>query len=303
MSKIGSISRHQFNYNKYQIGYFAPGSFTHLCVIINHSTMKTIFLTGASAGLGKATAKLFQSKGWKVIATMRSPEKETELSMLDNVTLLPLDVNNVAQINATVQAAMQTGDIDVVFNNAGYGLIGALEASSDEQITTQIATNLTGVIRVTKAFIPYFKSKRSGLFITTTSVFGLVSNPLSSVYNATKWALEGWSESMYYELAPFNIGIKTIAPGGIKSNYMNVMQVASHPDYAPLLQKMTTVFADGLLTFTEPEVIAATVFEAATSEKDQLTWPAGPDAHQLLAQRQSQGADGFRISMTKKMQP
>jgi NAD(P)-dependent dehydrogenase (short-subunit alcohol dehydrogenase family) len=265
--------------------------------------MKTIFITGASAGLGKATAKLFQSKGWNVIATMRAPEKETELNQLDHVTLLPLDVTNVAQIHATVKKALQLSDIDVVFNNAGYGLIGALEACTDEQITAQIATNLTGVLRVTQAFIPYFKEKRRGLFITTTSVFGLVSNPLSSVYNATKWALEGWSESMSYELAPFHIGIKTIAPGGIKSNYMNVMQVAGHKDYEPLLQKMTTVFSDGLLTFTEPDVIAATVYAAATDEKDQLTYLAGPDACQLLAQRQAQGADGFRIGMTKLMQP
>lgn len=265
--------------------------------------MNTILITGASAGLGKATAKLFQAKGWNVIATMRTPEKETELNQLDHVTLLPLDVTDVAQIHAIVEKALQLSDIDVVFNNAGYGLIGALEACTDEQITAQIATNLTGVLRVTQAFIPYFKEKNRGLFITTTSVFGLVSNPLSSVYNATKWALEGWSESMSYELAPFHIGIKTIAPGGIKSNYMNVMQVAGHKDYAPLMQKMTTVFSDGLLTFTEPEVIAATVYEAATDNKDQLTYLAGPDAYRLVAQRQSQGADGFRIGMTKLMQP
>lgn len=264
--------------------------------------MKTIFITGASAGLGKATAKLFQSKGWKVIATMRTPEKETELKQLDNVILLPLDVTNVEQVNTTVKEAFHSGDIDVVFNNAGYGLVGALEACTDEQITAQIETNLTGVLRVTKAFIPYFKAKKKGLFITTTSVCGLTSNPLSSVYNATKWALEGWSESMAYELAQFNIGIKTVAPGGIKSNYMNVMQVAGHPDYEPLLNRMTTVFSDGLLVFTEPEIIAATVYEAATDGKDRLTYTAGEDAKKLVAQRQKQGPDGFRIGMTKLMQ-
>ena len=265
--------------------------------------MKTIFITGASAGLGKATVKLFQSKGWKVIATMRAPEKETELNQLENVTLLPLDVTNVEQINSTVKEALKQSDVDIVFNNAGYGLVGALEACSDEQITAQIETNLTGVLRVTKAFIPYFKEKRKGLFITTTSVFGLASNPLSSVYNATKWALEGWSEGMAYELAQFNIGIKTVAPGGIKSNYMNVMQVAGHPGYEPLLNKMTTVFSNGLLTFTEPSIIAETVYEAATDGKDRLTYTAGEDAKKLVAQRQQEGPDGFRIGMTMLMQP
>ena len=180
---------------------------------------KTIFITGASSGLGKATAKLFQSKGWNVIATMRNPAKETELNTLENVTLLPLDVTNVAQIQNTVKEAIEQHDIDVVFNNAGYGLIGALEAFSDEQLVKQLDTNLLGVIRVTQAFIPYFREKKNGLFITTTSIGGLLTFPLDSIYHATKWALEGWSESMSFELGLHNIGIKTIAPGGIKTNF------------------------------------------------------------------------------------
>ncbi|WP_240183056.1 SDR family oxidoreductase [Pedobacter jeongneungensis] len=148
--------------------------------------MKTIFITGASTGLGKATAKLFQSKGWKVIATMRNPEKETELQLLENVSLLPLDVTNTEQIEATIAQAITTGNIDLVFNNAGYGLVGALESYTEAQIIQQIDTNLIGVLRVIKAFIPYFKSRKNGLFITTTSVCGFSSNPLSPVYNATK---------------------------------------------------------------------------------------------------------------------
>lgn len=265
--------------------------------------MKTIFITGASAGLGKATAQLFHANGWKVIATMRNPEKETELNQLKNVTLLPLDVTNPQEIKDTVNLAIAQGPVDVVFNNAGYGLVGALEACTDEQITNQIDTNLTGVIRVTQAFIPHFKEKKSGTFITTTSVFGLVTNPLSSVYNATKFALEGWSESISYELAQFNIKVKTVAPGGIKSNYMNVMQVAGHADYDMLMRKMTEVFSKGLLNFTEPEVIAQSVYNAATDGKDILTYVAGQDAEKLVAQRLQQGAEGFRIAMAKSMQP
>lgn len=99
--------------------------------------MKTIFITGASSGIGKAAAKLFQSKGWGVIATMRTPEKETELSRLENVTVLPLDVTNVEQIKSTVEKAIALSDIDVVLNNAGYGLFGAMESLSDEQIVQQ----------------------------------------------------------------------------------------------------------------------------------------------------------------------
>lgn len=233
---------------------------------------------------------------------MRNPEKETELNKLSNIILLPLNVNSLQQINETVQKAIGLGTIDVVFNNAGYGLVGALEAYTDEQVTQQIETNLTGVLRTTKAFIPHFKDQKSGLFITTTSVCGLTSNPLSSVYNATKWALEGWSESMHYELAPFNIGIKTVAPGGIKSNYMNVMQVAGHNDYDPLMHKMGEVFSKGMLVFTEPEIIAQTVYEAATDGKDQLTYITGIDAEAMLAERKTVGRETFRINMAKKMQ-
>jgi NAD(P)-dependent dehydrogenase (short-subunit alcohol dehydrogenase family) len=262
--------------------------------------MKTIFITGASAGLGKATAKLFQSKGWRVIATMRSPEKEAELTQLENILLLPLDVTNTEQVNSTVQMAVQSGDIHVVFNNAGYGLIGALEACSQDQIEAQINTNLTGVLRVTKAFIPYFKQRRNGLFITTTSICGFSSNPLSSVYNATKWALEGFSESISYDLAQYNIAIKTVAPGGIKSNFMNGMVVEVDKGYEDLNKRMGDLFADGtLMEFTEVEEIAQVVYEAATDNKNQLRYLAGNDAHKISKQRSELGSEKFRTHLTE----
>lgn len=262
--------------------------------------MKTIFITGASAGLGKATAKLFLSKGWRVIATMRSPEKEEELSKLANVILLPLDVTNNDQVNATVQKAIQSGDIDVVFNNAGYGLVGALESCSEEQIEAQINTNFTGVLRVTKAFIPYFKQKRNGLFITTTSICGFSSNPLSPVYNATKWAIEGFSESISYDLAQHHIGIKTVAPGGIKSNFTNGMIVQLDKEYEDLNKRLGELFSDGtLMEFTDVEEIAKVVYEAATDNKDQLRYLAGNDAHRIHQQRLEMGNERFRKSLTQ----
>lgn len=264
--------------------------------------MQTIFITGASSGLGKATAKLFQAKGWKVIATMRNPEKETELNALENVLLLPLDVTSPAQVNATVAQVLETENIDVVFNNAGYGLVGALESCTDEQIEMQIDTNLTGVLRVTKAFIPYFRQKRSGMFITTTSVFGISACPLSSVYNATKWALEGWSESMSYDLAAFNIQVKTVAPGGIKSAFMQNMQANENTAYQALGERMNALFTDGtLIEFTDAAQIAEVVYEAATDGKDQLRYLAGADAFRIAAERQKKGAEGYRKQLTAKL--
>ena len=261
---------------------------------------KTIFITGASAGIGKATAKFFAQQGWHVIATMRKPENERELNLIDNVTLLPLDVTNVEQIKETTQKALALGPVDVVFNNAGYALLGILEAITDEQIVSQMETNFLGVVRVTQAFIPYFKEKRSGLFITTTSLCGLTSYPLSSIYNASKWALEGWSESMSYDLAQFNVGIKTVAPGGIKSNYMNVMKVTEDKAYDTLMQKLTKGFTDGtLMEFSESKVIADVVYRAATDNKDQLTYPAGNDAVRIYGERLKNGPEAHRKGVTK----
>jgi NAD(P)-dependent dehydrogenase (short-subunit alcohol dehydrogenase family) len=256
--------------------------------------MKTVFITGASSGLGKATAELFQSKGWNVIATMRHPEKETELTQLDNVTLLSLDVTNVDEIEKTVKKVIELGGVDVVFNNAGYGLIGPLEALSDEQITRQLETNLFGVLRVTKAFIPHFREKKSGVFITTTSIGGLIAFPFGSTYHATKWALEGWSESMWFELGKWGISIKTVSPGGIKTDFLSrSMDFATTPDYESMTETMMTNSMKMLENASLPEEIAAVVYEAATDGKDQLRYVAGVDARELYKQRLEVGDAAF----------
>lgn len=258
--------------------------------------MQTIFITGASTGIGKATAKLFQSKGWNVIATMRNPENETELSKLENVTVLPLDVTNLEQIKSTVEKAISLGNIDVVLNNAGYALFGAMEAFSDEQIVRQVNTNLLGVMRVTQAFIPHFREKKSGLFINVTSIAGLVAHPFSNVYHATKWGLEGWSESLSIELAPFNIDVKTISPSGTNSDFFSrSSDMVSHPTYDTAFQKLLGSFK---LNNT-PEQIAEIIYEATTDNKDQLRYLAGETAKASYARRLEIGAEEFRKE-TKK---
>ncbi len=251
---------------------------------------QTIFITGASSGLGKATAKLFHAKGWHVIATMRNPGNERELTKLENVTVLKLDVTWPEQIEASVNKVIKEHSVDVVLNNAGYGLIGALEATSDEQIVRQIDTNLLGVIRVTKAFIPYFRENKKGLFITTTSIGGLLTFPFDSLYQATKWALEGWSESLSFELALHNIGIKTIAPGGIKTDFAGAsMDVAKHPAYENGLQKLFDLLNPN--NFEPVEWIADVVYEAATDGKKQLRYVAGEFANQLYNRRLEIGTE------------
>lgn len=262
---------------------------------------ETIFITGASSGLGKATAKLFASKGWNVIATMRNPEKETELKQFKNITILPLDVTNAVQIKETVKASLKLHDIDIVFNNAGYGLSGSLDALTEEQIEKEINTNLTGVIKVTKEFIPHLKQKRGGRFITTTSLAGIVGFPFDSIYNATKWALEGFNESLYYELAPYGIQVKTVAPGVILTDF-GIRSL----DKAPLSKEYEQVSKDFIhymmsdtSKLSSAEQIAEVVYEAATDDKDQIRYIAGIDGQEMYAQRLNEGNEGFRINLSK----
>lgn len=263
---------------------------------------KTIFITGASSGLGKATAKLFHEKGWNVIATMRNPDKETELNTLDNVTLLPLDVTNLQQIEDTVDKAISLHSIDVVFNNAGYGLMGALEAVTEEQILQQINTNFLGVIRITQAFIPYFREKKSGLFISTTSMGGFLTFPLHSLYHATKFALEGWSEGMSFELNLHNIGIKTVAPGGIITDFLaRSLDKSLHPEYAELEHKLFGIVDAMMNAGAKPEDIAAIVYEAATDGKDQIRYVAGADANAMYQRRLEIGNEAFRKEIRQQI--
>ncbi|WP_286858403.1 MULTISPECIES: SDR family oxidoreductase [Sphingobacterium] len=262
---------------------------------------KTIFITGASTGLGKATAKLFQGKGWNVIATMRTPEKETELSQLENVTILPLDVTNPDQINETVAKAIELYNIDVVFNNAGYGQSAALEGVSDEQIVKIFDTNVLGTVRVTKAFIPHFREKRSGLFITTTSLAGVLGFPLVSVYNGTKFALEGWSEGLSYELSMFNIGVKTVAPGAIATKFNDNIDNVIHPAYQNLEKKITDVFSGMASAASTAEQIAAVVYQAATDGKDKVHYVAGADVTATVARRDEIGSEEFRKELSKQI--
>lgn len=264
---------------------------------------KTIFITGASSGIGKATAMYFATKGWNVIATMRNPNKEKELNAIQNITLLQLDVTNLEEINQTIEKAIRLNNIDVVFNNAGYGLAGSLEGTTDEQLTQIINTNLLGVIRVTKAFISYFRENGNGLFISTTSIGGLVTFPFFSVYHATKWAIEGWSESMAFELKRFGIGIKTVSPGSTKTDFASrSIAISSHPKYDMLVKDYFETFLspEVMNNLSTPEQIAEVVFEAATDNKEQLRYVAGADALELYKKRKEQGDETFRKQIDEK---
>ena len=262
-----------------------------------------IFITGSSSGLGRAAARLFSCRGWKVVATMRHPEKERELADLAGVALLPLDIMEPTQIERAAEESIRRGGVDVVFNNAGYGMAGPLEGMSDEQILRMVNTNLMGAIRTTKAFIPHFRAKRAGLFINTTSIGGLITVPFNSIYHATKWALEGWSESMAFELSQLGIGMKTVSPGGMKTDFFTrSFDAGRHPAYDALVERVMSAVTDPkqMEAYSTPEQIAEVVYEAATDGKDQLRYVAGADARATYAARLQMGDEAFRKAMGQR---
>ncbi|RYY57475.1 MAG: SDR family oxidoreductase [Chitinophagaceae bacterium] len=261
---------------------------------------KTIFITGASAGLGKATAILFQSRGWNVIATMRNPEKESQLDKLENVTVLRLDVTDPSQIASAVEQSIALGKVDVVFNNAGYGLMGALETLTDEQVVRQVNTNLLGVIRVTQAFIQHFRQSGGGVFLSTTSMGGLLTFPMHSIYHATKFAVEGWSEGMSFELGIHNILIKTIAPGGISTEFLGrSLDRTRTEDYRKLEDPLFALMDKMMDAAAAPLEIAKIVYEAATDGKDQIRYVAGADANAMYNRRLEIGSEESRKEIRK----
>ena len=181
---------------------------------------KVILVTGSSSGIGKETVKLFQTKNWKVAATMRSPEKADDLQKIVDVECIRLDVTNIDSIKSAIKETLDKfSRIDGVVNNAGYGLVGAFEAATPEQIEKQFQTNVFGLMNVCREILPYFREQKRGTIVNVASMGGRITFPLYSLYHGTKWAVEGFSESLQYELRSFNIKIKIVEPGPIKTDF------------------------------------------------------------------------------------
>ena len=182
---------------------------------------KVILITGTSTGLGRLTAIHFARRGWKVAASMRSPENESELQKEPNIELVKLDVTDRKSVEAGVaQTLKHFGKIDVVVNNAGVGMYGALELAEEDAIDRQFSVNVRGVINVIRATLPHFRQSKAGMYINVSSVMGLsTALPLGSLYNMSKFALEGLIEGLYFELKPLNIDLHLVEPGGFGSSF------------------------------------------------------------------------------------
>ena len=240
-------------------------------------------ITGASSGIGRDAAKLFQQKGWNVIATMRSPEKEQELNKLTDVLVTRLDVEDQQSIvNAIEEGISRFGQIDALVNNAGYALVGVFESATHEQIKKQFDVNFFGLVDVTRAILPYMRSQGSGTIINISSMGGQITFPFGSLYHSTKFAVEGLSESLAHELYPLNIAVKLIEPGSIATNFRGAVDMikndiaAYNPIFAGFFNNYTQAAAH--LSKATSEEVAQTIYEAATDGTDRLRYAIGTDA-------------------------
>ena len=242
--------------------------------------MKTVFLTGASSGIGKAAARHFAAEGWQVAASMRHPERETELGELPNVRLFRCDVTDFASIEQAVADAISAfGRIDALVNNAGYDAVGPLEGASEGQIRSQIETNLIGTILVTKAILPHFRESGGGTLINLSSVAGRMSMPLQSLYHATKWGVEGFSESLQYELKPFGIRVRLIEPGLIKTDFYNRsitrMDTSAPEPYRAFAGRLIKTLVLYGQYGSDPAGVAEAILRAANDRGMRLRYPVG----------------------------
>lgn len=248
---------------------------------------QTIFITGASSGIGKETAKYFHSKGWNVIATMRSPDKESELKNLENVLVTKLDVLDSDSINESIRKGIQKfGGIDVLLNNAGYGAYGPLESFSREKILRQFNTNVIGLLDVTRAILPHFREHRKGIIMNVSSMGGKITFPLGSLYHGTKFAVEGISESLRYEVEQFGGKVKIIEPGAIATDFAGRSFDFNNNEaleaYQNIVTKITSAFPKMVKNAAPTSIVTKVIYQAATDGTSKLRYIAGKDAKMFI---------------------
>lgn len=249
---------------------------------------KVIFVTGATSGFGLEIARRFANEGWKVAATYRSEEKREALDAIGGVAVYKLDVTEDDQVERVArQVTDEVGVPDVLVNNAGYCLMGSLEASSMEQIRQQFDVNTFGLIAVTKAFLPDLRKRGGGMIVNISSSSAIANYPFVSAYGASKWAVRGLSESLFLELAPFSIKVKAIFPGLHSTKIFTKLESALGPGHE--------AYANEFRNFVEmqsetggagdPRQVADTIWEIVEKDEDKRDYIVNRDAKMLAVMK------------------
>lgn len=267
---------------------------------------KNVIVTGSSSGIGKEISLILARNGYNTFATMRNLDKSSELRTIvesEKISTLQfeqLDVTNEQSVQTAIRNIQnKVGNIDILINNAGYGLVGAFEDTSIAEIKQQYETNFFGLIRTTQTVLPFMRKQRSGLIVNISSGVGRFGIPTLSAYASSKFALEGLTESMSYELEPFGIRTVLIEPGVIKTNFFNSTIFAQkaqdlNSPYADFMKNMEKNFAQMIDTASStPEVVAKVVLEAITDTNPKIRYLAGKDVEEWIEAKKKMTDEEF----------
>ena len=268
----------------------------------NLGTKKVALVTGSSSGIGYETALLLARNGFDTFATMRNMNKSKEIREVSKRENLPLrvvqlDVNDDKSVTDAINNILiEKESIEVVVNNAGYGLMGSVEDSSLDEIKSQFETNFFGAIRVTQRVIPIMRKQRSGTIVNVSSIAGRIGFPMGSAYVSSKFALEGLSESISYELKQFGIKIILIEPGVIKTNFALVTPkkaVNTNSSYSQLMNKLEENLFSTIANGTSPKEVASVILRSITEASPEHRYLVGNDAVELINARKNNTDDEF----------
>lgn len=240
-----------------------------------------VLVTGVSSGIGRAIAHAFAEKGFEVFGTSRNPQTTEPVA---GVELVRLDVTDDASVTAAVSTVLErAGRIDIVVNNAGFGVLGAAEESSIAQAQQLFDTNFFGLVRLTNEVLPHLRAQGSGRIINIGSVLGFLPAPYGALYSASKHAVEGYSESLDHETREFGVRVSVVEPGYTNTSFEANATDADSPidSYAPIREHVKRVLAKAVRAGDDPAVVARVVLKAATSRRPKLRYPAGPLARRL----------------------
>jgi NAD(P)-dependent dehydrogenase (short-subunit alcohol dehydrogenase family) len=275
---------------------------------------KVAIVTGSSSGIGYATSLLLARNGFHTYATMRNIGRSADVQEIAYKERLPLeviqlDVKDDASIRDSIEKVESENErIDVLVNNAGYGLVGAFEDLSVEEIKSQFETNFFGVIRLTQQVLPIMRKQKSGTIVNISSGAGRIGFPGMSAYVSSKFALEGLSESMSYELEPFGIKVVIIEPGVIRTNFKknSVMSKKSLDNssispYSSIIQKIDSSISSMVEHATPPEEVAKTILHATISNNPELRYLVGNDMIMMAETKKSMSDEDFRKMMMQSI--
>jgi len=251
---------------------------------------KVVLITGANSGIGRASALYFAKQGWKVAATMRNVASGSDLGAIPNIRVYQLDVTNKETVSTAFESVIrEMGAIDAVVNNAGYGLVGVFEAIAEEALHRQMDTNVLGLMRVTRHAVEHMRARRQGVIIQISSVGGRITFPLYAPYHATKWAVEGFTESLHFELEQFNIRMKLVEPGIIKTDFagrsLEMYTSTTTSDYDTYVKTFAAASEKAIKDAVSPQIVAEMIYTAATDGKKKLRYPVGNPAPVMIRLR------------------